>query len=59
MSFRLDGYYREQHVRQCYPGRTGVSESSCVIFFQEQRESPTMFRIRKKKFERPEFTVIA
>lgn len=37
-------------MRQCYPGRTGVSKSSCVIFFREGSKS--YLKRGKKKRER-------
>lgn len=49
-------------MRQCHPGRTGVSKSSCVIFFEEQSESLPML-IQKnqrgldlRKFQRGSMT---
>lgn len=55
---RLDSYYREQHVRQCYPGRTGVSESSCVIFFSRAKRLTNNVCIRRRHLKRPQFTGI-
>lgn len=39
----FSSYCTEQYVRQRHPGRTGVSKSSCLIVFEEQRKSPLMF----------------
>lgn len=39
----VNSYCTEQYVRQCHPGRSGVSKSSCLIFFEEQSKSALMF----------------
>lgn len=42
---RCHSYWAEQCVRQCHPGRTGVSKSSCLISFEEQADlTPVFFR---------------
>lgn len=45
----FNSYCTEQYVRQCHPGRTGVSKSSCLIVFEEQRKSPLMFIWNNRK----------